>query len=205
MAQYSPIEPEHDGSSEHVLVNAFKQNQNIEVLIIGPAIGISKTVRGCKISNLTFQGGFLPYSLYRPTVSLPQFEGKESIATFNFNGCRDGVAAVDDADIAVRRFVGKNVCHTIIFNKDKLSLLSKPRCEASNLYLHCMALYLEKHDEKKFHDPTALACHLYPQIGMWFRGKPVRRSGEWSTETGNDYVLADVDKEKLWDVLLNWS
>ena len=44
-----------------------------------------------------------------------------------------------------------------------------------------MGMYLEKHSEKKWHDPTAAACHLHPEIGTWFRGRVRRVEAGWGT------------------------
>jgi hypothetical protein len=66
-------------------------------------------------------------------------------------------------------------------------------------------MYLEEHGEKKFHDPTALVCHLHPEVGTWVAGKPARLGDGWTTVAGEDRVLADVDREGLWRHLLGWS
>ena len=61
----------------------------------------------------------------------------------------------------------------------------------------------EKHDSKKFHDPTAAVLHLHPDIGVWFRGNTVKGQPGWTTEPNpnGDYILADINYNKLWDYL----
>lgn len=194
-----------DGASEDVLRDAFDNHPNSDVLIIGPAVGVGKVITGRTVGRLTFQGGFLPYSLHRPTVTESKFEGAEWIGTFNFNGDRKAVEKIVAADVSRRQFVGKNVCHTVLYNRERHDGLAPARDEASRLFRVCMDLYLEKHDEKKFHDPTALACHLHPEIGTWYAGRPMKREGGWTTEPGADKVLADVDRDRLWRSLLNWE
>ncbi len=154
------------------------------------------------------QGGFLPYHCHDvPCIRLPQFEGKPSMPSFNMNGDRKAVEAICAATIGVRRFAGKNVCHTIVFNRDALTKLATPRDPASELYSLGMKLYLERREEKKFHDPTALVCHLHPEVGVWVRGRVEKYKDGWTTAVHpeGDFVLADVDRERLWHHLLNWS
>lgn len=194
-----------DGSSANVIGDALDNHPDAECLVIGPAKGFGKAVVGRKLGNLTFQGGFLPYSLSRPLVTLPKFEGQQSVGTFNFNGDRDAVHAILKADVSRRRFVGKNVCHTVVFDFEKFERLAPERDEASRLYRATMFIYLCEHKEKKLHDPTALACHLHPDIGWWYPGTPLFANGKWTTIPGTSDVLADVERELLWDVLLNWK
>ena len=124
----------------------------------------------------------MPYHCHEfPCVRLPQFEGKQSMPSFNLNGDRKAVEAVRAATIGVRRFAGKNVCHTIVFNHEAFARLSAPRDPASELYTLAMRLYLERHEEKKFHDPTALVCHLHPEVGVWVRGRVEKLADGWTT------------------------
>jgi hypothetical protein len=71
-----------------------------------------------------------------------------------------------------------------------------------------MRLYLDKHEEKKFHDPTALVCHLHPdEVVVWVRGRVAKKEQGWTTDIDpdGDHVLADVKRERLWQHLLNWT
>ena len=205
MAEEGAVHTVPDGASAEILTPAFLKDPDADVLVIGPAMGLGKMVSSTRINSLTFQGGFLPYGLYRPSTVLTKFEGKESVGTFNFNGDRKAVDEILKADVGVRRFVGKNVCHTIVFDKTSYERLAPPRDEASRLYRRCVELYLKKHEDKKLHDPTALVCHLHPSIGTWFNGTPVRHKDGWTTIPGLNFVLADVNRETLWEHLLNWS
>lgn len=105
-----------------------------------------------------------------------------------------------------KRFVGKNVCHTIVLDRERFESFAEPRCEASRLYHACMKLYFAKRKEKKLHDPTALACHLHPEVGVWYLGSPVREAGGWTVKPSNldAKILADVNRDKLWEHLSNW-
>ena len=51
---------------------------------------------------------------------------------------------------------------------------------AQEIFVEAMDKYLEKHSEKKFHDPTAAVCHLHPEIGKWVQGKLYNSQGGWA-------------------------
>lgn len=193
-----------DGGSANIVASALDTYPDVHVLVIGPGVGLEKAIVGRTTPALTFQGGFLPYSRHVPQVRLDKFEGKEAVPTFNFNGARGAVDAVLGATIGRRQFVGKNICHTLTLNREAFAGFSQARCEASRLYRLCAELYLQKHEEKKLHDPTALVCHLHPEVGVWYRGAPIRRGSGWTTEPGTDFVLADVYRNHLWHHLRNW-
>lgn len=195
-----------DGTNAEVFVRILNKNPEVDVLVIGPAPGLSKMAHLCR-GNMTFQGGFLPYSMYRPNISVAKMEGFDSIPTFNFNGCREAVPAVLEAPLKIRRFCGKNVCHSVVFNKELAECMTPARNKAGEIYLEAVKLYFNRHEEKKMHDPTALACHLHPEIATWFRGKPVKKGSGWTTqqEADGDYILADIDREQLWYHILERS
>ena len=106
-----------------------------------------------------------------------------------------------------RRFVGKNVCHTIVYDQAAHDAMSADAdSPAQVLFMSGMRAYLEKHPVKKWHDPTAAACHLHPEIGTWFRGRTRRIEAGWGTvaDAEGDCILADVDREALWACFRGW-
>jgi pyrimidine-specific ribonucleoside hydrolase len=113
------------------------------------------------------------------------------------------------APIPERRFVGKNVCHTLLYDRDLHATMpaADPHSPAQVLFMAGMEAYLKMHDVKKWHDPTAAACHLHPEIGTWARGRVMKIEGGWGTvadDTG-DLVLADVDRDRLWGCFRSWK
>jgi hypothetical protein len=82
-----------------------------------------------------------------------------------------------------------------------------PASPAAVLFLAGMDEYLRTHEAKKWHDPTAAACHLHPEIGTWTRGRVTKVEGGWGTvaDEGGDRILADVDRDALWDCFRNWK
>lgn len=161
--------------------------------------------------NVTIQGGFCPYSVYRPEVTLEKFEGEEYIPTFNFGG---DLSAADFAHAYFKNahYVGKNVCHTLEYDSSRIPIKS-PSNRAGELFIEVSKLYFEKHKSKKFHDPLAAVLSRDRSIGRWISGVPSRLNGKYNTncclselhriENFNPKVLVDVDREKFWEYIRN--
>jgi pyrimidine-specific ribonucleoside hydrolase len=182
-----------------------------QLFIIGPAASLGaylKKYPSASFGRSTMQGGFLPYSAHdHECVKYDKFVGKAWVPTFNMNGDRPGALAfINGARIPNRQFVGKNVCHTVLYGIQQLENMATPKDRAGELFIEGMVNYLEHHDVKKFHDPTAACCHLHPEIGTWVRGKPCKMESGWSTEVRDDgdNVLAAIDYDKLWENICNW-
>ncbi len=173
-----------------------------ELFIIGPvtSVGAYLKDRPSDFKRATMQGGFVSYTAFRPSVVLPQFEGKSFMPTFNLNGDRKGAEAFLAADLK-RQMVGKNVCHTILFDRARFASFKPPTSRAAELFHEAATLYFAKHDSKKFHDPIAAVCHLHPEVGQWAGGHPVKMGDGWGTAPGDDAVLVDLDRDKAWDYL----
>ncbi|RTK97769.1 MAG: nucleoside hydrolase [Neisseriaceae bacterium] len=198
-----------DGMGCQIIEDTIKKYPDCEFLVIGPATNVGKFLKDKQdicFESVTMQGGFLPYSLYKPFWVCPNFEGKEWMPTFNLNGDRPAGSLFLSSKFKSRRMVGKNICHTILFDKDKLNDIN-PKCTASLLFKEAAEMYFLKHDSKKFHDPTAACLHLHPEIGLWFKGKTIKNSSGWTTvaDYQGDDILADLDEEMLWDFLLNFK
>ena len=194
-----------DGLGVDILENIVKNFPESELFIIGPVSSIGKYLKKhpeVKFNRATMQGGFLPYENYKPVVIEEKFIGQQWMPTFNLNGDRPAGVDFLQANIGDRRFVGKNICHTVMFDAEKFSLFS-PKNPAMKLFCQAGEFYLAKHSEKKFHDPTAAVCHLHPEIATWYDGKTVKMESGWTTIPGYDKVLADIDYELLWQHLSN--
>jgi pyrimidine-specific ribonucleoside hydrolase len=207
-----PREAGHDGPGDEVIAAALAQHPGCEFLVLGPCTSTARYLSrpGALVPRrLTMQGGFLGYHLHAPAVRLPQFEGRTWMPTFNLNGDRKGAEVLLAAPIPDRRFVGKNVCHTLRYDRAFHATMppADPGNPAGVLFLAGMQAYLEHHEEKKWHDPTAAACHLHPEIGTWVRGRVTKIEGGWGTvaDAEGDRILADVDRDALWDCFRGWK
>lgn len=201
------LEAKPDGLGKDIFDDVLRNYPNSELFIIGPVTSIGSWLKenNKSFKRATMQGGFCSYDVMSPSIRIPAFEGKSWMPTFNMNGDRPGALAFLNANIAERRFVGKNVCHTVLYTKEEYRRMEKPRCRAAELFMEGMGMYLERHESKKFHDPTAAACHLHPEIGKWVCGKVQKIEGGWGTtlDGDKDLVLGDIDYENLWRRIFN--
>lgn len=208
----SPFRAEPDGPGEQVIAAAIDRHPDAELFIIGPCTSTARYLArpDARIPRrVTMQGGFLGYHLHAPVVRLPEFEGKDWMPTFNLNGDRKGAAVLTAAAVADRQFVGKNVCHTVVYDAAIHATMPPPPADnpAAELFRLAMEMYLESHPAKKWHDPTAAACHLHPEIGTWVRGRVTKLGGGWGTvaDEAGDSILADIDRDALWEKFRNWN
>jgi inosine-uridine nucleoside N-ribohydrolase len=201
-----PKEREADGYGPDLIKSVYAEHPDSDVFIIGPPMSIGGFLKEnkVKIHKATMQGGFLPYSLKEDyeVPLLDKFVDQEKVATFNMNGDVKGTFEFLAADVFDRRFVGKNVCHTIVYDKDihkKIKPILKEKNRAGELFVEAMDIYLSRHDSKKFHDPAAAVSHLHPNVFGWVFGGPIREKGKWGTDPeGSDLIAANVDYDKLW-------
>jgi pyrimidine-specific ribonucleoside hydrolase len=198
-----------DGWGKDLIDITLKSYPDSELFIIGPPQSTGKFLREhpSAFKKATMQGGFCGYHLFEPAKRLPEFEGKTWMPTFNMNGDRKGTEVLLDANIATRRFCGKNVCHTVFYNQEVYNSMSKPKDRASELFMEGMKLLLTRREAKKFHDPVAAVCHLHPEVGKWVKGKVQKIEGGWGTvaDEAGDYVLADLDRPAFWQHIQNWT
>lgn len=207
-----PREGDHDGRGDDVIAATLERYPDCEFFIIGPCTSTGRYLArpGARVpKRLTMQGGFLGYDLHGPRVRLAEFEGRAWMPTFNLNGDRKGAEVLLRAPIPDRAFVGKNVCHTLLYDEALHAMMpaSDPDNAAALLFRLGMDKYLRKHPEKKWHDPTAAVCHLHPEVGTWVRGRVTKIEAGWGTvlDPAGDRVLADIDREALWDCFRTWK
>lgn len=198
-----PRTAKHDGLGHVILKETLAKYPDAELFVIGPCSSTGKFFGenpDAVVKRATMQGGFCPYKLFHPAVENPSFVGKDWCPTFNMNGDRPGALNFINAKIGDRAFVGKNVCHTIIYDKWSLFFQESPKDIASSLFRQGMEMYLERHEQKKFHDPLAAVLHLHPEIGTWIKGKPTKQEGGWTTtpDLEGDRVLVDVERADFW-------
>jgi len=210
-----PEEDLGDGFGYELLDSVLGDHPESEVFVCGPVKSLGRYMMGHpdrRFGRVTMQGGFLPYDAHRHQVArLEKFEGLRRVPTFNLNGGKEeGVFLASKAKVDDLRFVGKNVCHTMVYDRERHAWMweRKPESMAMELFLDGMDYYLQEkgHPEKKFHDPTAAFCHLHPDAGTWVEGRPYCEGGQWGTipQDGTGVrVLADIDRERFWNGIRN--
>jgi len=210
LEKYKIPKSKPDGIGSDIIKDTISKFSNCDLLCIGPVTNIAEFLNDSDhiFKKATMQGGFLPYYLSSPTIRLNKFENKSYSSSFNFNNdIQSMFTYLFSNQILEKRYVGKNVCHSISYD---LSIHKRviPKCDVSNLFHSAMSIYLSKHSSKKFHDPMAAACHVHPEIGKWFCGKPkYNKDNQWTTvpNKNGDQILYDVDHEIFWDHIVNFK
>lgn len=198
-----PLRMSPDGLGVDIIRDALRAAPATPCFACGPMDSIGAFLKsGGRIQSMTIQGGFVSYDTYAPAVRVAKFEGQKEVPSFNLNGNSSAAHAVFSARGIIRRIVGKNVCHSIFYDRaahERIMGVS-PTNPAMRLFREAMALYLARHDGKKFHDPVAAVCHVHPGIGVWIRGRPYNTSGKWGTRLApdGDHVLVDLDRNAFW-------
>lgn len=165
----------------------------VDVFVCGP----SKMAHLLKPLSITFQGGFVPYAIHRPAVTLDKFENKTTCATFNLGGTKPAVSnALIDAAVP-HKWIGKNVCHTVVYTPEihaKFCPTASPgEPEALRLHRLFVEKYMSEKGAKAFHDPLAAVMHYHPEIGLWRSVKPERIKGEYTAvNADNHQSLVDL-------------
>jgi inosine-uridine nucleoside N-ribohydrolase len=177
-----------------------------DLLTIGPvhALSVLLAREAVSFDRVIVQGGFCSYRIHACKNRAPKFDGKETVSTFNLNGCVTGAALLLEAKCKERYFVGKNVCHTVVGRPYKFSGFSSESI-GSKLFSIALEKYFRSgKSEKALHDVVAAVCYVDPSIGTWIRGTPYReKNGEWGTELdpAGDLVLVDFDYERFWKMV----
>jgi pyrimidine-specific ribonucleoside hydrolase len=206
------LEADPDGDGPTILARALMAFPDCEAFVIGPVTSVGNHLRSAPtaFSRATMQGGFLGYHQHQFTCpTIEKFDGADWQDTFNLNGDRKAADVFLNAAIPDRRMVGKNVCHTVWFDADIRARLRPQlavRPDAAEFFAEAADVLLAVQPSKKFHDPTAAACHLHPEIGRWARGRTVRKERGWGTDLhpDGDHILAAVDYDALWECLTSF-
>jgi hypothetical protein len=111
--------------------------------------------------------------------------------------------------IGDRRFVSKNVNHTVLFDSEKYNeMLALWKDVEPSMAFELFLLAAKEYDfqkhEKKFHDPTTVACLLHPEIATWVEGRPYRDKGGWGTDTTKvgSKITTSVRYDSLWSHIM---
>jgi inosine-uridine nucleoside N-ribohydrolase len=219
-------ESEADGNGCDIIHDTLEVFPDAHLFCIGPVSNVGQYLQKAgekqKLTTATMQGGFCSYDVYRPEISLDKFNGMKTCPTFNLNGDVEAGKLFSGHAGLNRSFIGKNVCHAVVFNNDKYLQLVKRWCgdiigvafggeikelfadpkipKPMQVFLTAAYTYFRKHPEKKFHDPTAAVAMLHPEIATWVKGTLYRERGGWGTNpnTVGDNVAVELDHEMIW-------
>jgi len=194
-----------------VLREVYLEYPDCEAFIIGPPTnfgGFLKENPDIYVPKLVMQGGFLSYNSHNfATHKSDKMIGQDTMPTFNMNGDPKATHTILSANIGERYFVGKNVCHTVLFTKERLEQFAPAQCRASELFMEAAQMYFAKHQDKKWHDPTASLALNHGEVFDFVRGNPYNSKGKWGTQLDPDgaYIAANVNYEKIWEYIGGWQ
>jgi inosine-uridine nucleoside N-ribohydrolase len=105
--------------------------------------------------------------------------------------------------INCKRFVAKNVCHKVYYDRHLHEIIGAIKCKNKGLlYIwKGMDAYLQKKSAgKKLHDPLAACCAIDESIGVWAEVELYRERGQWGAKLSPGsgvWIIVDYDREKF--------
>ena len=209
-----PESQKSDGIGYEIAESIYKDDPNVTFLAIGPMKNLGEFMRRnplIHIRKFYMQGGFIGYDCHTDPniVRLPKFEGKTVCRSYNPGGDIEACKLLTRTYVDDRRFISKNVNHTILFDSAKyaemLSVWEGRTPEAPyELFLKAAVAYDFQKREKKFHDPTAVACLLHPEVATWAEGQLYYTSQGWGFSVGQtgSRITTSVNYSKLWEYIM---
>ncbi|HEU4536193.1 MAG TPA: hypothetical protein VFS00_18845, partial [Polyangiaceae bacterium] len=161
-------------------------------------LGAALKLPGFRLGRLVAQGGFAGEGVVPPERQLPKFRGRVTCPTYNLNGDpKAALAALAHPGIGVKRFVSKNVCHGVVYDRALHALVGtlKGRSPSLRLIWQGMDAYLQKAPSSRpaRRRNEAIAAPVVALVGA---------SGEklGPTETGRALALAREQRLDLVEV-----
>jgi len=180
-----------------------------DVFVCGPVTTFPEKLEAIsELDQLFMQGGFIGFDVHdieiAPEHRLEKFEGLTEVSTFNMGGSKTRTLALLDAPFQQRTFIGKNVCHTILYDVE-MHQDFQVRNEADEVFKLACDFHFEDKTHKAMHDVLASAIALDPSLGTFVSATPYCIKGKWGStpDESNNRVLVDVDRNRLWEMITN--
>lgn len=111
-------------------------------------LGAAISLAGFQLGRLVVQGGFAGEGVVPRACQLEKFRGLVTCPTYNLNGDpKSALAVISSSAIASKRFVSKNVCHGVVYDRELHARVAalKDRSKSLELIWRGMEKYLERH------------------------------------------------------------
>lgn len=202
---------EADGPGHDILARVFGQFPEATV-VTGAALHNLRLMLtehdDVSVGQWVGQGGFAGDNVVEPEHRLEKFIGRETCATFNFNGDVTGAyLMLTSPQVKKRRLVSKNVCHGLPYDREMHDRM-EPFKDASlglNLLYRAMDIYLTKKPRGKlFHDPLAACCAVEPDCCEYKEVELYRDRGQWGSKImpgSGTWISVAVNKDRFFEVL----
>lgn len=206
-AAYGEIPPSTDAEPGGELL-ARICDERTTLLTGAPLRNLGEAMRlagdGFRVGRLVAQGGFAGDGVVPLDRQLEQFRGRTTCPTFNLNGAPEvALMALRHPGIGVRRFVSKNVCHGVVYDRILHERLGRQRGQRQSLELiwQGMEYYLHHHEAgKKLHDPLAACCAIDEAVAEWAEVELFRQGAEWGARLApgtRTWITTGYDPERF--------
>jgi pyrimidine-specific ribonucleoside hydrolase len=162
-----------------------------------------------RLGRLVVQGGFAGVGVVPAEDQLPKFRGRSTCPSWNLNGDpRSVFAALAYPGISERRFVSKNVCHGVVYDRDLHRQVAAVADGSRSLTLihQAMEIYLaDRPTGKMLHDPLAACCAIDPGIATWAEVEIYREGHEWGSRRvpgAGTSIITGYDHDRFLATLL---
>lgn len=214
---YGPWEPSRDAAPAGGLLRRVCDEAT--TLLTGAPLknlGAAMALPGFRVGRLVVQGGFAGEGVVPFERQLPKFRGRATCPTFNLNGDpRAALEALVHPGIGARRFVSKNVCHGVVYDRAMHEAIGGVKAGSRSLerIWQGMEVYLGRKPAdregqepvgKMFHDPLAACCAIDEGVGEWAEVQLYRERGEWGARLSpgsGTWIITGYDRERFWRVL----
>ncbi|GAB1539309.1 nucleoside hydrolase [Scytonema sp. NUACC21] len=203
---YGDIPPSYNAEPGDEILKQYC-DENTTLIAGGPLKNLGKALKSdgnFKLGRLVVQGGFAGEGVVPRELQLEKFKGMETCPSYNLNGDpKSALAALSYPGIGVRRFVSKNVCHGVCYDRNMHEHFQLIKDNSLSLYYiwKGMGTYLKKNPLGKiFHDPLAACCAIDESIGTWAEVEIYRSKGKWGARLfpgSNTWIITDCDREKF--------
>jgi pyrimidine-specific ribonucleoside hydrolase len=194
-------------SATDVLIN----NSTIDTVVVTGAIlrnlentiiQATKEQKAFNPSQIVIQGGFAGEGLVPAEKQLEKFRGQRTAISHNLSKHPRSVFSVlNYPEFKIRRFVSKNVCHKVVYDKEMHDYIGKLKEKNLSLKLiwQGMEVFLQDYPiGKMLHDPLAACCAIEPSIGEWVAVDIYQEKGAWgalASPSSNNYIIVDYNHE----------
>jgi inosine-uridine nucleoside N-ribohydrolase len=191
-------------------------------------LGGALRLPGFQLGEVVVQGGFAGAGVVPADRQLEKFRGMVTCPSYNLNGdVRSALAVIATPAIGRKRFVSKNVCHGVVYDRALHAQVAAVRGRATSLDLiwRGMDEYLGERPPRRtaalppdaprresadprgkmLHDPLAACCAIDPAVAEWAEVDLYRERGAWGSRPAPGsglFITVGYDRARFLATLL---
>lgn len=167
-------EGEPEGIGADILAAAIRNDPDLTVITGAPLSNLHRMFELYRdmapLHRWIGQGGFVGANIVPEQDQLDKFRGKTHVPTFNFGGDLPAARFLLETDLIAERFlVGKNVCHGVVYDRERHDWFAQFADGALGFELihRFLGQRLAKGKPKKMHDPLAATVAVTQKVCDW--------------------------------------